>query len=332
MKNFSLMGPAFIITVDTEGDDLWSRPSVPATHNAAWLPPFQELAQQSGFRPTWLVNWEMAHAPACGEFLRDVLARDAGEVGMHPHAWDTPPLEPLTDDDARHHPYLGEFPESAQCAKLERLAGALEEIFQRPLRSHRAGRWAFHGGCARWLREHGFTADCSVCPGVDWRGTPGDPRGAGGPDYRLAPTQPYFIDESDVTKPADKPSSDALLEVPMTIGAARPRWAWPFVEYRSKRHYWLRPNGRNGAAMRERVDEAVAAGHPHLMFMLHSSELMPGGSPTFRTEAAVEHLYDDLGALFAHAAARGGRGMTLGEFAAEWRAAHKESPCPTTTQ
>ena len=317
------MAPAFIITIDTEGDNLWSRPRTPTTRNAAWLPAFQELAQRHGFRPTWLVNWEMAHAAPLVEFLRDVLARGAGEVGLHLHAWDTPPLEPLTDDDARHHPFLGEFPEPILCAKLERLTGVLEEIFQHPLRSHRAGRWALDGRIARWLREHGFTADCSVCPGVDWRSTKGDPHGPGGPDYRLAPPEPYYLDERDVTKPATHPTPDALLEVPMTIGAPRLRWLQPLVDCCSKRHYWLRPNGRNGAALRERVDEAVAGRHAHLMFVLHSSELMPGGSPTFSDEASIARLTEDLSALFAHAQARGCAGRTLGEFAAEWRAVAK---------
>ena len=313
--------PAFLVTVDTEGDNLWARPRTVTTRNAASLPRFQTLAERHGFRPTWLVNWEMAHAPACVEFLRDVLARDAGEVGMHLHAWDTPPLEPLTDDDARHHPYLTEYPEALMRAKIERLAGVLEGVFQRPLRSHRAGRWGFNGRYARWLRERGFAADCSVCPGVDWRLTKGDPRGAGGPDYRDAPVEAYFVDEGKVNRAAAEPAPDALLETPMTIGAAHPRWVGRVIEWGSKRHFWLRPNGRNGAAMRQRVDEALADGRGHLMFMLHSSELMAGGSPTFPDAAAVARLDADVEALFAHAAARGCAGRTLGEFAAHRRAA-----------
>jgi hypothetical protein len=55
------------------------------------------------------------------------------------------------------------------------------------------------------------------------------------------------------------------------------------------------------------------------MFMLHSSELMPGGSPAFRTAAAIERLYADTEALFAHASARGCAGRTLGDFAAAWK-------------
>ena len=319
------MAPTFIITVDTEGDHVWARRQQVTTRNAAWLPAFQELVQRYSFRPTWLVNWEMAHDPACVEFLRDMLARDAGEVGLHLHAWDTPPLESLTDDDTQHHPFLGEYPEPLMRNKLDRLAGVLEDTFQRPLRSHRAGRWALDGRTVRWLREHGFKADCSVCPGIDWRSTMGNPRGTGGPDYRRAPYEPYFLDEQDITRPASQSAPDALLEVPMTIRPPRWPWARTIFESYSKRHSWLRPNGRNGAALRECVSDAAAAGRKHLLFMLHSSELMPGGSPTFPTTDSIARLNDDLAALFAYAQSRGCRGRTLGEFAAEWRTLVKQT-------
>ncbi len=314
------MPAPFIITIDTEGDNVWSRPRPLTTRNAAWLPAFQALAERFGFRPTWLVNWEMAHDDASVEFLRDVLARKAGEVGLHLHAWDTPPLEPLTEDDTRHHPYLIEYPEPIMRAKLECMAGFLEETFQRPLRSHRAGRWAFDGRLARWLREHGFTVDCSVCPGVDWRSTKGDPRGAGGPDYRRASRDPYFINEDNILEPVEIAAPGALLEVPMTIAAPQSRWSKALLECCSKRHHWLRPNGRNGLALRQRVDEA-GGGRSHLMFMLHSSELMPGGSPTFPNGDSISRLNADMEELFAHAQACGCPGRTLAEFAAEWRAA-----------
>jgi len=308
----------FIITIDTEGDNVWSRAQPLTTRNSVCFPKFQALAERYAFRPTWLVNWEMAHDAACVEFLRDVLKREVGEVGLHLHAWDTPPLEPLTEDDGRHHPYLIEYPEPLMHAKLERLMGYLEETFQRPLRSHRAGRWAFDGRLARWLREHGFTADCSVCPGVNWRTTKGDPNGAGGTDYRQAPHAPYFINENNILEPDESAAPDALLEVPMTIAVPQSRWSRALLEISSKRHHWLRPNRHNGVAMRQRVDET---NRKHLMFMIHSSELMSGGSPTFPDEASIDSLNADLEALFAHAQTRGCPGRTLGEFAAEWRAA-----------
>jgi hypothetical protein len=47
--------------------------------------------------------------------------------------------------------------------------------------------------------------------------------------------------------------------------------------------------------------------------MLHSSELMPGGSPTFRTDSDIERLYEYLEALFEKLSAWC-HGMTLAEF------------------
>ena len=50
-----------------------------------------------------------------------------------------------------------------------------------------------------------------------------------------------------------------------------------------------------------------------MLFILHSSELMPGGSPTFPTDDAIESLYEDLESVFADAAEHF-RGATLSEF------------------
>jgi hypothetical protein len=46
---------------------------------------------------------------------------------------------------------------------------------------------------------------------------------------------------------------------------------------------------------------------------IHSSELMPGGSPNFPTAESVERLYETLEGLFARAGQRV-EGMTLNEF------------------
>ena len=67
------------------------------------------------------------------------------------------------------------------------------------------------------------------------------------------------------------------------------------------------------AAMMAQVEEAAAAGASHVEFMLHSSELMPAGSPTFPDARSVERLYADLEMLFERASAVFS-GATLAEF------------------
>jgi len=84
---------AFIITVDTEGDDCVAA-ARDHTHNARFLPRFQSLCERYGFQPVYLANYEMAMCDAFVEFGRDVIARRAAEIGMHLHAWNSPPLLP----------------------------------------------------------------------------------------------------------------------------------------------------------------------------------------------------------------------------------------------
>lgn len=315
--------PAFLVTIDVEGDDVWARPRKVETRNAVFLPRFQALCERYGFRPTYLTNHEMALSPAFRELARDVLARDAGEIGMHLHAWDSPPHHPLTDDDARHHPYLIEYPFDVMRAKIARLTDLLEASFGVPVISHRAGRWSLDARYARLLLERGYRVDCSVTPHVSWRTTPGDPRGRGGTDYSRFPERAYLVDLEDISRPG---TSD-LLEVPVTIMPDDPRLyrlalrlgpLGATVQKLSSRLLparWLRPDGTNLRHLLRLVDRAVAQGRAHVECMLHSSELMPGGSPTFRTAASIETLYRHLEELFAHAAGRF-RGATLAEFRA----------------
>lgn len=321
--------PAFLITIDTEGDDLWSAPRDITTRNAAFLPRFQSLCEKYRLKPTYLTNYEMATSPVFQEFARDVLSRGQGEIGMHLHAWNSPPLRPLTEDDYRYQPYLIEYPEAVLREKVDFLSRLLRDTFGAAMTSHRAGRWSMNEVYARVLADQGYQADCSVTPHVSWSRSAGDPRQRGGTDFSGFPEAPYAIDLRDISRPGQSP----LVELPMTIMRSKtpvlpqvgelmpsgslPQRVWnrifPAV-------LWLRPNGRNLRDMLGILRRALREGRPYAEFMLHSSELMPGGSPTFRTPEAIENLYRDLEALFA-AAAKDFAGETLSEFARHFRAA-----------
>jgi hypothetical protein len=318
--------PVFLVTIDTEGDNIWSRPRRLETRNAEVLPRFQALCERYALRPTYLTNWEMAESPVFREFGRDVLARQTGEIGMHLHAWNSPPEWPLTEDDLAHLPYLIEYPEPVMREKVRILTDTLENVFGVDMVSHRAGRWAFDERYARALVAEGYRIDCSVTPHVSWRAHRGAPNGHGGTDYRLFPQTAYHIDPYDITRPG-KPG--ALVEVPMTIlrhgpgPAERMAYAGNCLlallgrsPRRRGRPRWLRPNGRNRAEMLEILEVARNQGRDYVEFMLHSSEFL-AGSPNFATTASIESLFDDLDVLFA-AASTHFAGATLAEYAATW--------------
>lgn len=324
---FDTQPPAFLVTVDTEGDNLWSRPRTISTRNAEYLPRFQTLCERYRLKPTYLTNWEMSQSPAFVEFGKDVLRRSAGEIGMHLHAWNSPPIVPLTADDDRFQPYLIEYPEEQIRQKIRRMTETLADVFGRRPASHRAGRWSFDDRYARILIEQGYTADCSVTPNVCWRFCKGDPAKPGGTDYSDFPESPYFLDPNDIRCPGDSP----LLELPVTVIRTR-RYLAPietlrhglagsFLGTRIMRKAfpntsWLMPTGSNGHQLLEVLDVVRRERRPYAQFVIHSSELVPGGSPKLPDARAIDRLYADIETLFA--AASGFVGHTIGEFRQKW--------------
>ena len=67
---------------------------------------------------------------------------------MHLHAWNNPPLTPLTDNDLRYQPYLIEYPKDQMREKIALMTHLLEDKLQTKMLSHRAGRWAFNDLCS----------------------------------------------------------------------------------------------------------------------------------------------------------------------------------------
>jgi hypothetical protein len=314
---------AFLITVDTEGDNLWARPRELTTHNAAWLPRFQALCERYGLKPTYLTAWEMAVCPVYQEFARGVLRRGKGEVGMHLHAWNSPPLVPLTGDDDAHQPYLIEYPEPQMREKIRVLTARLEDVFQVKMNSHRAGRWAFNETYARILVEHGYRVDCSVTPHYSWRPCRGAPWGDGGSNYTTFPETAYFVELDCISREG----GSGLLEVPLTV--MHRRWP-PLVEHirsiarglgPAKRVVQrifpqlcrLYPQGKNHEAMIGALGAALDEGRDYVEFAIHSSQLMPGGSPHFPSEEHIAALYRFMERLFSLGAQRS-QGMTLNEY------------------
>lgn len=314
--------PAFLITIDTEGDNLWSPQTTIHTENARFLPRFQQLCEKYGFKPTWLTNWEMVEAPDYCEFAADALGRGKAEIGMHLHAWNNPPLERLTDNDFRRLPYLIQYPEAVMRQKIRAITDRLEEVFHVKMLSHRAGRWAFNETYAKLLVEHGYQIDCSVSPHICWsheyRKLPCVV------DYRGFPEDAYFADLDDISQQSER---SLLLELPMTILDVERPWFLELPARMAALHsigerianrfaptkWWLRPDGLNGERMLATLDIALHQKRDYVEFMLHSSEFMPGGSPRFRTGRRIERLYEDLERLFEKAS-QSFVGMTLSEY------------------
>jgi len=311
--------PRFLITIDTEGDDQWRNTSGAPTKNSLFIPRFQELCEDFHLKPTYLTNYEMACCPDFQRLGRRILNHNSGEIGMHLHAWNSPPFRSGALHDGRHGTFLTQCSEQAMREKIAYMTALLEDTFGVKPRSHRAGRWAFDERYARLLEENGYEVDCSVTPGVSWRAE-ARIHGVLAPDYTRFRSDPYWLDLSNIAEEGHS----RLLEVPVTIFRNR-SWAWvgPSIARRALSRFlpesiWLRPNGRNLRHMLRILQRCLDEGRVHAQFMLHSSELMPGGSPVFDTKEQILRLYKHLRVLFKHVADRF-QPATLSEFYAWWR-------------
>lgn len=322
----------FIITVDTEEDDQWSKDGQKGTENVNFIPRFQSLAENYGFPPTYLVTYGMAR----DERLREILEprHDDGllEVGAHLHPWDNPPDVQLTPDDQKHHPLPHELQEDMFRDKMTHLTDAIREGFGKRPVSYRAGRWGFSAANARILTELDYIVDSSVTPNVSWAHQTGIPGGVGGMNYLHAPVTPYFLHPSDVIGHG----TSGLLEVPITILFTNPimkKYSTLRRLFRDRRERilgraldrfgfgptWFRPYPEYTSAQLIRVYEtAKALDLPALVMMFHSSELMPGGSPYNPDNRSVDSFFQKIEIIFKRLQTDGIQGSTLGDFARSW--------------
>lgn len=312
-KGGSILKRYFIITIDTEGDNLWERATTKngireiTTKNADYVERFQELCERYHFLPTYLVDYEMAMSEKFVGLTKAWLREGKCEIGMHMHAWNTPPLYKLPFFYKGHNPYAGEYPHNVMRKKLEYMTGLIEDRFGIRPTSHRGGRWYIDAWYVSQLIKLGYKVDCSITPGISWQKARGNTEF--GPDYSRFLSRVFYMDENRT-----------FLQVTPSI--IRPPILHTFTELRKypydyknifKKRIWLRPNGKNRQDMLYIVKKQLYSPCNYIEFMLHSSELMPGGSPTFKNETDIEQLYADLEKLFFEIS-KNYVGVTLSEY------------------
>lgn len=294
----------FIITIDTEGDNLWEYKlgDKVGTRNAEFLPRFQNLCNEYQFKPIYLTNYEMINSNTFVEFVSREAEKGNCEIGMHLHAWNTPPDYVLTNKQNNAGlPYLIEYPKDIMEEKVAIMTDLItKRTGQRPI-SHRAGRWAMNQDYYDILIHQGYKVDCSVTPNINWKTSKGYSEHSIGSDYRKNCPEPSWIYESN--------GKGKIMEVPVTsYKRIIPEWyVGEGVKSLLKTGYslihpkiiWLRPTFNNLDDMLKVISINEKSDSGYLMFMIHSSELMPGGSPTFKNNISIDTLYTSLRKIFS---------------------------------
>lgn len=294
----------WIITVDTEGDNLWKwKPGEEiTTENAKCIARFQNLCEQYSFKPVYLVNFEMAQSDVLVSTLKNKVLEGKCEIGMHLHAWNSPPAFDLPKLYVGC-PYITEYPKEVVMEKHIFLRDYIEERFAvRPV-TYRAGRWATNATLFDVLDELGFLVDCSITPGINlsWNQGMSVPNG-----------NDYSMEKHSVKK-----ITDTLIEVPMTTCKRRSVHGKTLKNRLSNllkgRDFWLRPAINTYSEMIHLINIMEGQQSDYLEFMIHSSELLPNGSPYCKTEEDVEEYYKKMEAVFQHVS-RNYVGVTLHEY------------------
>lgn len=296
------MIPIFM-TVDTEGDNLWSwqKGQCITTNNANYIAPFQELCEKYGIVPVYLTNYEMAMSDDFVNYIKDKAKNGLCEVGMHLHAWNSPP-EVTIEGEYTGNPYITEYTKKDIFEKHKYLKNLIIEKFDIVPVSYRSGRWATNDDLFDVLEELEFHIDCSVTPGINHK-APGISVSHAN-NYRGAPFTPYKL-------------RDHLWEIPMTTdikrsfhGASLKR---RMVNLLRGEQRWLRPALQSVGEMERLIQDSLNKGSSYLMFMIHSSELMAGGSPYCSSEEDVRNYLQKLEAIFGKVQGLG-KGYSLREY------------------
>ncbi|BFK64088.1 polysaccharide deacetylase family protein [Dorea formicigenerans] len=296
----------FIITVDTEGDNLWNwnEGEKITTQNVKAIPKFQALCERFEFKPVYLINYEMAMNDELVEYLKEKAKKNLCEIGIHIHAWNTPPVYKL-EGKYNGNPYITEYPKEIMLEKVTFLKNLIEDRFDTKVISHRSGRWATNEEYFKVLKEVGIKIDCSVTPEINMSMLAGRSCKKG-PNYTHFQKNTYSI-------------CDGIIEVPMSTRKVR-RLVNGSLQHKIKclllgDALWMRilsENITDVKYLKNKIEKENKCNY--IEFMLHSSELMPGGSPYFPSDKDVDQLFESLKRVFKDFSQNGYTGVTLKQY------------------
>ena len=174
--------PQLIVFVDAEEEFRWHTysPSAVSVRNIAAQMCAQEILNEFGVRPTYLVDYPVAAQPEGFQPLKELLDKNLCSIGAQLHPWVNPPIE---EEITLRNTYAGNLPAALERAKIERLTAAITTNFGTKPMVFKAGRYGAGPNTAAALMANGYCVDASVMPLADFSSE-------GGPDYTDCPASP----------------------------------------------------------------------------------------------------------------------------------------------
>jgi teichuronic acid biosynthesis glycosyltransferase TuaC len=320
--------PILQVVIDTEAEFDWAKgiwTDVGRVSSIAGLRDCFDLFRRHGVRPVLVVDHPVITNEESAAIIA-ALAAEGCEVGVHLHAWSTPPIAGPKDD---WHSFSGNLGPMFERAKIATLTEAVERRLGRRPTVFKGGRYGNGPNTFETLREAGFEVDLSLCPAYDYSAM-------GGPNYTRYSARPGWIG-----------GRGGLLSLPTTAG-----WVGTFERFggrlgpllngragrrlrlarlsaRADALYPVRlsPEGHDLQTMQRLTRTLLRQGVRIFTLSLHSPSLQVGHTPYTRTAAELERLLADLDGYLAHFRGDlGGRFATASEIRAGLLARHCAGP------
>jgi hypothetical protein len=276
-----------VVSVDVEEEGLFRGRyprEVRGVVNVAQLTRLAWVPGEYAVPLTLLATYPVAAHDPTRDILSQWSERGHAELGAHLHTWCTPPF---VDGEPPHPEALSA---TALADKLASLVAAHRAAFGSAPRAFRMGRFELGPKATALLPRFGFDVDASVMP-LRWA--------CDGPDTFLSPADPFVLGpeellEVPVTQVAWSP---ALAHAAYGLARALPGGRAGLEVFRRVATVGLTPAWTALASMQAAVRLHLRRGGEVLHVFLHSSDLMPGGSPAARDEASVARTLGRLRAL-----------------------------------
>ena len=291
----------FIITIDTESDNAWSKPEVIKLENLKEIPRFQDLCEKYKIIPTYLLSYECVTRDEAVSIFKPILDRKKCEIGHHLHVWSTPPFQKKSKTEDVDLEWILSFqyelPDSLFEEKASTLKEAIINNYNVTPTSHRAGRWGIDIRTTRWLANNEFLVDTSIVPFLNSHIE----------RIRKDKKCKLIYDQSGLNswKIDDKKS---LIEIPVTVKIPK-YFTNTFLTINNPLYLKTIHKINCGKVLRPNPSYPLTF-YPHIInhsikrkmriinMMLHSSELAYGCSPFSKTKDSTAFIWNALEKTF----------------------------------
>jgi hypothetical protein len=254
-----------VLTMDVEEQFDWEAPgtSTKCIPSIGPIVTFQERARELGVRPLYFLSYLMLQDVAVAQQFREWEERGWCDLGIHLHAWTTPPLLEEVDEYAS---YQCNLPDYLEYEKFRSLVAVFCERIGHPPLYHRAGKYGIGRATLSILNEWGVRTDCSPSASFDFTDRHG-------PDFGDLPSTPLLI--GDTAPLLCLPVSGTRFlrgpDIFPAVGRA------PFLR-RLTSPARLSPEDNSLRRLKRMVNRLASGETDDLVIALHSTSLVPGAT------------------------------------------------------